>query len=183
MKFNYSIAQNYWLRNLDVLIVIIFCCLPLFMSFPYRVNIFLSWEGAYRLYLGQIPYKDFGLPMGFAFWVVPAIFFKVFGPFLITLVKAQVFLNFICCFSFRGILQKLKLADGIRISVMIVFCLSYILINFWPWYNNSVIIWEIAGLNFLFGFFKRTNKWKYIYMIISCLFLFVSFLLSKMADF
>ena len=175
MKFNYSIAQNYWLRNLDVLIVIIFCCLPLFMSFPYRVNIFLSWEGAYRLYLGQIPYKDFGLPMGFAFWVVPAIFFKVFGPFLITLVKAQVFLNFICCFSFRGILQKLKLADGIRIPIMMVFCLSYILINFWPWYNNSVIIWELAGLNFLFGFFKRANKWKYVYLVLSCLLLFISF--------
>ena len=175
MKFNYSIAQNYWLRNLDVLIVIIFCCLPLFMSFPYRVNIFLSWEGAYRLYLGQIPYKDFGLPMGFAFWGVPAIFFKVFGPFLITLVKAQVFLNFICCFSFRGILQKLKLADGLRIPIMMVFCLSYILINFWPWYNNSVIIWELAGLNFLFGFFKRANKWKYVYLVLSCLLLFISF--------
>jgi len=145
------------------------------MSFPYRVNIFLSWEGAYRLYLGQIPYRDFGLPMGFAYWVIPAIFFKIFGPFLITLVKAQVFLNFICCFSFRGILQKLKLPDGIRISVIIVFCLSYILINFWPWYNNSVIIWEIAGLNFLFGFFKRTNKWKYVYLVLSCLLLFISF--------
>jgi len=113
--------------------------------------------------------------MGFAYWVVPAIFFKIFGPFLITLVKAQVFLNFICCLSFRGILQKLKIADGIRVSVMIVFCLSYILINFWPWYNNSVIIWELAGLNFLFGFFKRTNSRKYISLVLSCLFLFISF--------
>jgi len=58
---------------------------------------------------------------------------------------------------------------------MIVFCLSYILINFWPWYNNSVIIWELAGLNFLFGFFKRTNSRKYISLVLSCLFLFISF--------
>jgi len=144
------------------------------MSFPYRVNIFLSWEGAYRLYLGETPYKDFGLPMGFMFWVVPAIFFKIFGPYLITLVKAQVLLNFICCLSFRGILKKLQLADSIRIAVIIIFCLSYILPNFWPWYNNTVIIYEIVGLNFLFGFFTK-EKWKYLNLITSCFFLFLSF--------
>src|ERR1700712_5079855 len=130
MKLKSLFSKSYWLYNADLYIIILFCCVPLFLSFPYRVNIFLSWEGAYRLYLGEIPYKDFGLPMGFTFWVVPAIFFKIFGPYLITLIKAQVFLNLICCLSFRGILKKLKLQDGIRISVIIVFCLSYILINF-----------------------------------------------------
>lgn len=145
------------------------------MSFPYRVNIFLSWEGAYRLYLGQVPYRDFGLPMGFGYWVVPAIFFKVFGPYLISLIKAQVFLNFICCLSFRGILKKLKLSDGVRIAVMIIFCLSYILPNFWPWYNNSVIIWQIVGLNFLLGFLNTEARKKYVFLFLSCFFLFVSF--------
>ena len=175
MKSNILFRNSYLLKNADLFIIIVFCFVPVFLSFPYRVNIFLSWEGAYRLYLGQIPYKDFGLPMGFTYWVVPAIFFKIFGPYLITLVKAQVFLNLICALSFRGILKKLKLADGIRISVIIIFCLSYILINFWPWYNNSVIIYELAGLNFLFGFFARDNKWKYAYLFLSCFFLFASF--------
>ena len=175
MKLKSMFSKSYWLKNADIYIIILFCFVPLFLSFPYRVNIFLSWEGAYRLYLGEIPYKDFGLPMGFTYWVVPAIFFKIFGPYLITLVKAQVFLNLICCLSFRGILKKLKLTDGIRISVIIVFCLSYILINFWPWYNNSVIIYEIVGLNFLFGYFTRENKRKYFYLVAACFFLFVSF--------
>lgn len=175
MKSNLSISQNNWLKNSDLFIIIIFCCVPLFMSFPYRVNIFLSWEGAYRLYLGQVPYRDFGLPMGFGYWVVPAIFFKIFGPYLISLVKAQVFLNFICCLSFRGILKKLKLSDGVRIAVIIVFCLSYILPNFWPWYNNSVIIWQIVGLNFLLGFLYSETAKKYIFLFLSCFFLFVSF--------
>jgi hypothetical protein len=169
------LVKNYWLRNADLFIIILFCFVPLFLSFPYRVNIFLSWEGAYRLYLGQVPYKDFGLPMGFTYWVVPAFFFKIFGPYLITLVKAQVLLNLVCCLSFRGILQKLKLADGIRISVILIFCLSYILMNFWPWYNNSVIIYEIVALNFLFEFFIRDNKRKYFYLVLSCFFFFISF--------
>lgn len=175
MSSNFLLNKNNWLKNADLFIIIVFCCVPLFLSFPYRVNIFLSWEGAYRLYLGQVPYKDFGLPMGFTYWVVPAIFFKIFGPFMLSLVKAQVFLNLIGGLSFRGILKKLKIDDGIRICVIVIFCLSYILINFWPWYNNSVIIYEIVGLNFLFGFFTTITKRKYVYLILSCFFLFASF--------
>lgn len=109
------------------------------------------------------------------FWVVPALFFKIFGPYFLSLIKAQVLLNLICCFSLRGILQKLKLNDALRISVMLVLCLSYILVNFWPWYNNTDIIYEIAALNFLFGFFQRTTKSRYAYLFLSCLFLFFSF--------
>lgn len=168
-------SKHYWLAKADIVIIIFFCIIPLFLSFPYRVNIFLSWEGAYRLYLGEVPYKDFGLPMGFAYWVIPALFFKIFGPYFLSLVKAQVFLNLICCFSFRGILQKLKLQKGLRIGVLLIFCLSYILINFWPWYNNSDIIYEIVALNFLFGFFKRTQKSRYFFLLLATFFLFVSF--------
>ena len=162
-------------NSLDVLLVLLFSAVPLFLSFPYRINIFLAWEGAYRLYLGQIPYKDFGLPMGFGFWIVPAIFFKIFGPYLITLVKAQVLINIIAGLSVRGILKKLKVPPAIRIAAIAVLCLSYIMQNFWPWYNNTEIIWEFAGLYFLFCFFERSNKQRYVFLFLSCLFLFLSF--------
>lgn len=113
--------------------------------------------------------------MGFMYWVMPAIFFKIFGPHFLSLIKAQVLLNLICCFSLRGIMQKLKLPDAIRVVVILVLCLSYILINFWPWYNNSDIIYEIAALNFLFGYFQRTTNKRFTYLFLACLFLFFSF--------
>ena len=78
---------------LELFIIVVLAVVPLFMKFPYRVNIFLSWEGAYRLSQGQIPFKDFGMPLGYMYWVVPAIFFKIFGTQMITLVKAQVLIN------------------------------------------------------------------------------------------
>ena len=56
-----------------------------------------------------------------------------------------------------------------------IFCLSYILINFWPWYNNSDIIYEIVAFNFLFAFFERTKKSRYCFLFLTCFFLFVSF--------
>ena len=85
---------------IEVFIIVLLAFVPLFMTFPYRVNIFLSWEGAYRLSQGQVPFRDFGMPMGYMYWVIPALFFKVFGTQMITLVKAQVFINILSGFAF-----------------------------------------------------------------------------------
>ena len=60
---------------LELAIILLCASIPLFFKLYYRINIFLSWEGAYRLYLGQIPYRDFGIPMGFGYWIIPAVFF------------------------------------------------------------------------------------------------------------
>src|SRR6476620_9053607 len=94
------------LSTTEIIIIILLACVPLFASFPYRLNIFLSWEGAYRLYIGQLPYRDFGMPVGYMYWVIPAVFFKIFGPQMITLVKAQAFINILAGLSFRSICKS-----------------------------------------------------------------------------
>src|ERR1700744_6483186 len=139
------------LKNFDSFCIVLFAVIPLFMHFPYRVNIFLSWEGAYRLYLGQLPYRDFGLPMGTGFWLMPALFFKLFGPSMLSLIKAQVVLNILAGLSFRALLRRLGVPFGVRVASVLVFCLSYILINFWPWYKNTDILYGIIGINLLLG--------------------------------
>lgn len=143
---------------IEVLIIFSLAIVPLLVSFPYRVNIFLSWEGAYRLSEGQMPYKDFGLPLGFVFWVVPALFFKLFGPYLISLVKAQVFINIISGLAFRSILKSLGVDPGIRVAAVLLFCISYSFFNFWPWYNHTVIVWEFVSLSFLLRYLLREQK-------------------------
>jgi hypothetical protein len=132
-----------------VAIILLLACVPLFIHLPYRVNIFLSWEGAYRMSKGQLPFRDFGTPLGGVYWVIPAIFFKLFGPQLFTLVKAQVFINIISGLSFRSILRSLSVNKMIRLASVILFCLSYSFFNFWPWYNHSVIVFELVALAFL----------------------------------
>src|SRR6476646_3639937 len=92
----------------EILFIVGFACVPLFATFPYRVNIFLSWEGAYRLSQGQVPYRDFGMPLGYMFWVVPALFMKIFGTQMITLIKAQFFINILSGLAFRSILKSLQ---------------------------------------------------------------------------
>jgi len=130
----------------EILIIIILACVPVFLRLPYRVNIFLSWEGAYRISKGQLPFRDFGTPLGGFYWVIPAIFFKLFGHGMATLVKAQVLLNILSGLSFLSILSSLQVSRGIRLASVVLFCISYSFFNFWPWYNHSVIVYELGGL-------------------------------------
>jgi hypothetical protein len=130
----------------ELLIIFLLAIVPLFVRMPYRVNIFLSWEGAYRMSQGQLPFRDFGIPLGGMYWVIPAIFFKLFGPALITLVKAQVLINILSGLSFLSILISLGVPRGIRVASVLLFCLSYSFFNFWPWYNHTVIVYELMGI-------------------------------------
>lgn len=160
---------------IEAVIIIGLALVPLFATFPYRVNIFLSWEGAYRMSIGQVPYKDFGLPLGYGFWIIPSIFFKLFGPQLISLVKAQVFINIMAGFSFRHILKRLELHPGVRTLSVLVFVLSYSFFNFWPWYNHTVIAYELAGLAFLFQYLTGPQKrMQLLYLLPAALFIFLS---------
>src|SRR5258708_38056649 len=138
----------------ELSIILLMACIPLLIHLPYRVNIFLPWEGAYRISEGQLPFRDFGIPLGGMYWVIPALFFKIFGAKLITLVKAQVFINIVAGLSFRSVLKSLSVNKGIRLVSVLIFCMSYSFLNFWPCYNHSVIMYELVALAFLFRYIR-----------------------------
>ena len=157
-------------------IILLFSLIPLFVQFPFKINLFLAWEGAYRISLGQIPFKDFSLPIGFGFWILPALFFKVFGPTLYTLVITQVFINIIGALAFRSILKKLGVDPAIVFLSLLVYCISFVFVNFWPWYNNSVFIFELIGINFLLRhIFEESGRKKITLLTLACFFLVLSF--------
>ncbi len=159
---------------IESILIIGLALVPLFATFPYRVNIFLSWEGAYRLSEGQMPYRDFGTPLGFGYWLVPALFFKLFGPYLASLIKAQVLLNIIGGFAFRSILRSVGVPVGVRVLAVLVFVLSYAFPNFWPWYNNTVIIYQFVGLALLL-IALRDGKGRWPALFGAASFTFLSF--------
>lgn len=176
-KLNHYELKSRQIATLELLLIIGFAAIPLLSSFPYRVNIFLSWEGAYRLYLGQVPFKDFGIPMGYGYWLIPALFFKIFGPYMLSLIKAQVFINILAGLSFRSILKSFKVNSGLRLVGILLFIISYSFFNFWPWYNHTVIVYELIGLAFLIRFiFSEQAYWKRLVLLaVATLFLFLSF--------
>lgn len=160
----------------EILVIIVISLIPLVPDMPYRLNSYLSWEGAYRMMKGQVPFRDFGMPVGYMFWVIPTIFFKIFGPYMITLVKAQVFINIVGGLCFRWIVRNFNVPAAVSFIGVLVFCLTYSLPNYWPWYNHSVIFYELVALAFLTHFLtKRPSKWQYIFPILSGAFVFFSF--------
>lgn len=160
----------------EVIIIVVVALIPLFPDLPYRLNSYLSWEGAYRMAKGQVPFRDFGMPVGYMYWVIPTIFFKIFGAQMITLIKAQVFINILGGLSFRWILKSLKVPIAASIAAILVFCLTYSLPNYWPWYNNTVIFYELVALAFLIYFLtKKPGKWGLIWPALSGAFVFFSF--------
>ncbi|RYF84669.1 MAG: hypothetical protein EOO03_14455 [Chitinophagaceae bacterium] len=171
-----------YLNRIEILLIVLFAIIPLFISLPYRINIFLSWEGAYRVSEGQLPFRDFGTPIGGVYWLVPAIFFKIFGAQMISLIKAQVFLNIISGLSFRYILKKLEFDAYARFLALIVFIISFSFINFWPWYNHTVIVYELVALAFLLKYIYAPGlaaaltdrKWKGLLVYVGALGIFLT---------
>ncbi|MBL7856255.1 MAG: hypothetical protein JNM57_01095 [Cyclobacteriaceae bacterium] len=149
--------EKYFLL-VQIFFILFFACLPLFTSLPYRVNIFLTWEGAYRLSIGQLPFRDFGMPLGYGFWLVPALFFKLFGPTLYALLLAQAAINIVCLATFRGILKLFGVTAVPLLVSIVVMGLTYTMVHFWPWYNHTVFVFELIGLYFLLSYLLKGQK-------------------------
>ncbi|MCX2745859.1 hypothetical protein OO013_18400 [Mangrovivirga sp. M17] len=157
----------------QVVIVLLFSVLPLVFSYPYRINIFLSWEGAYRIMNGDMPFKDFGIPMGYAYWLLPSLFFKIFGPKLFTLIIYQAFINFIGGLTFIKILRAFKINPYSIAIACLIYGLTYIFLNYWPWYNHSAFVFGQIGLYFTLKYILQSQK-PYL-LVLAGLFTFISF--------
>lgn len=134
---------------LELLLIFVTAFVPLIFDHHYRINLFLAWEGAFRISNGEIPYRDFGMPVGYVFWLIPSLFFKIVGPTVLTLLIAQSFINLGSNLIFRELLKLLKIVPHVRLLTLIIYCLSFSLYNFWPWYNHFVFVLELCGMFFL----------------------------------
>ena len=152
----------------SIAIVVLFSILPLFSDLSYQINLYLTWEGAYRIFEGQVPFRDFGIPMGPCYWIIPALFFKIFGTSLITLAKAQVFINIISGISFYWIMRSLGISNEIKISGLLVYCFSFILGLYWPQYNHTVIVFQFLAIAImLHGLLHSNTKIQIIFLSLS----------------
>lgn len=114
--------------------------------------------------------------MGIGYWLIPAAFFKVFGTAFLSLVKSQFLINLMSILALRGTLYNLKLRPVTVTLTVLVFCLTYVIYNFWPWYNHSVIVYELIAIYFLTRAFSVERQWiKYCVLCGSAFFTVFAF--------
>jgi hypothetical protein len=163
-------------QGIEIIPILIVSLSPLFFTLTYQINLYLTWEGAYRLYLGEVPYRDFGIPMGFCYWILPAIFFKIFGPTLLTLAKTQAFINIISGLSFRWILINLEVGFRARLLSILLFTLTFILGLYWPQYNHTVIVFQFLAIGSILHYIKHVNrKYSWLYLVVATVFMTLAF--------
>ncbi len=120
-----------------LILLTLLACLLSQRNFAYFRDYSITFEGAYRLALGQIPYKDFGSPVGPVSFLIPAVFFKLFGASLQVFQIAQLFTNFIHLVLLVFIFQKLALPVRLQFASMLLFGFAYLIFLTHPWYNST----------------------------------------------
>lgn len=123
----------------------------------------IIYEGAYRLMLGQVPYNDFGLPIGPVSLILPAVFFKLFTPSIFVLQSCQIFENFLILIFFSLIL--IKISGSIKEIIFSQILLSFFFLIFIisPWYNTTALLCSLVAV-------YLSLSGGFVYSIISGLF-------------
>lgn len=165
---------------LSFVTLLFFAFFPLFFSLPFRIHLDLPYEGAFRIYSGQMPFKDFTMPLGFGFFIFPTICFYIFGPFLKSLLISQAIVTLIGGISLMGILKNLKIKEIHVFIAILVFCLSYTFIYFWPWYNNTAFTFQLLATFLILKAFEQKSIYlKIIYTIGSASLVALTFLTKQ----
>lgn len=128
----------------------------------------IIWEGAYRLYLNQTPFIDFGLPLGPVCLWLPALMMKFFGPSNETLRWSGLIIMFSSSVIFWILINQIgKLKFWIKYLSVLLFMLHYSLGIQFPWYNTTAFLLLLLSLLFLLLSFKVANHRRYFLLFMS----------------
>lgn len=96
----------------------------------------ILFEGAYRINCGQIPYRDFFLPVGPVSMYMQSFFNAIFGVNLIALASHISFLTSILAIGFY-ITSRKDLGRPVALFAACACWFSFNGINTFPWYNQT----------------------------------------------
>jgi hypothetical protein len=138
---NIKISRRSSFSSLEVLTHLTFIFFLAFMlgarDLVYFRDYSITFEGSYRIYLGQIPYKDFFSPVGPVSFLLPALFFKLLSPNWSTFILSQFFLNVLSLLLVSNILVKIGVRPGVRYIALLFHTVFYLLLQTHPWYNTT----------------------------------------------
>lgn len=145
--------KDIWLSSSVFILVFILNFIG-FYSQPFYRDFSVIYEGGYRIILGQVPYRDFYIPMGPVILYMQAIFNLLFGSTALAMaIHASVLVGILALVVYR--LLRLDLNRPISVFLAICMLFSFIgLINY-PWYNQTAYFFFLLAIIILI---KNRNK-------------------------
>lgn len=111
----------------------------------------IIFEGAYRLYCGQIPFRDFSAPVGPGSFVLPAIFFMVLGPTWSSLLYSQFAVSVLMLVTLYLILRQIRANVPAIVFSLALFTGLYLSTLSHPWYNTTALLLLMLTTLFALG--------------------------------
>ena len=111
----------------------------------------ILWEGAYRVSLGQMPYTDFGTPVGPVSFLIPALFFKLLSPSWFVMQLSQLFENALLLGLAFTLLKRLQFTRVNINKAITCFSFLYLIFLSHPWYNSGAFLCFLASMVLVLG--------------------------------
>ncbi|MES2977762.1 MAG: hypothetical protein V4731_05005 [Pseudomonadota bacterium] len=106
----------------------------------------IIYEGALRLALGQLPYRDFGSPVGPGSFVMPALLFKLFGVNWSVFLAAQQLQHACLLWLLNALLKRIGTRPFVRWSSLVFVSGLHLMMVPHPWYNTTAFLLLVAAV-------------------------------------
>jgi hypothetical protein len=106
--------------------------------------------------LGQIPFTDFGTPVGPVSFLIPALFFKLFSPSWFVMQLSQMLENALLLVLAYQLLKRLQFTQVNINKAIACFSFLYLVFLSHPWYNSGAFLCFLTSMVLLL----RTSYWS-----------------------
>ncbi|MDM8563157.1 hypothetical protein QUF54_07375, partial [Candidatus Marithioploca araucensis] len=120
-------------------------------------------EHSYRIYLGEMPYKDFGLVLTPGIFLIQAGIFKLFGLNAHAIVLHACFVSFFVVLLNFYIMNKLHKNHVINISLLLPLIFTGQAIFPHAWYNTESLFFCLIALAYLLKvlYYQKKAYWQF----------------------
>lgn len=151
----------------NIILILLMCLSSLIIFFQSQsiwtiIDHTYQLENAYRIYIGQVPYKDFFLVVAPGTYILMAVLMKLFGlSNIVQIVSTMILGAFTLLFSYN-VIKKVTNNDYVSLilSAALVFC-GYSIVPI-PNYDINAMFFMLVSVNFLIFTLKKKHTFNFL---------------------
>src|SRR4030042_6725275 len=122
-------------------------------------------EGAYRVFLGQVPYRDFIASMAPGTWYISALLMKIFGPHHMVLVYYSMMVSAVTVFLTYVILKRITKNINLNIFLVLLLTVTGHAIIPFSNYDINATLFMLLSIYLLIKIIQEDKKGIYLFIL------------------